>query len=440
MGKLKLKWRIFAYLLCFCALLLISLWLFQTVFLTDMYKFIRKTEIDKAIALTAENIDNPDLYSLFREWEINNEIIVMPTQDFSAPPRSGGARDMPGRPRLETITQSEEFTTADGRVAAFTFYAIITPVDATISTLRAQLYAVTVIMLLFSVIIAAAISRRISKPIEDINSGAKLLARGEYNTHFNGTGFLEIKELSDTLNTASVELAKAENLRRELMANVSHDLRTPLALIYSYAELMNDFPDEITPQHSQTIMDETRRLSSLVNDILDISQLETGNIGLRAAGYNLTESIAATIKRTTELIKPDSYEIIFINSENIYVYADEVKITQAFYNLLINAVNYGGIVKRIIVRQTVIDGYVKIDVSDFGDGISPENLPYVWDRYYKIDRKHKRPVAGTGLGLSIVKKIIEMHGGSYGVISEPGKGSTFWFQLAIANPGDVSAP
>ena len=427
MGKFKLKWRIFAYLLCFSALLLIILWLSQTVFLTDMYKFVRKAEIDKAIALTAKNIDNPELMSIFRELELNNEIIVMPAQDFTPPPRPG----MPGRPRFETITQTEVFLTSDGRAAAFTFYAMITPVDATISTLRAQLYVITVVMLLLTVIIAVAISKHISKPIEDINIGAKRLASGDYDARFNGLGFLEIKELSDTLNAAAVELSKAENLRRELMANVSHDLRTPLALIYSYAELMNDFPDEITPQHTQTIMDESKRLSSLVNDIMDISRLETGNTGFHTAYYSLTDSIAATIKRTTELIKRDGYEINFINDENVYVNADEVKITQAFYNLLINAVNYGGNYKHIFVRQNVSDNRVKIEVTDFGDGISPENLPYVWERYYKIDKTHKRPVAGTGLGLSIVKKVIEMHNGAYGVISEAGKGSTFWFQLEI---------
>ena len=103
-----------------------------------------------------------------------------------------------------------------------------------------------------------------------------------------------------------------------------------------------------------------------------------------------------------------------------------------YYNLLINAVNYNGEDDKIItVRQSVSGGYVKIEVIDNGEGISPENLPYIWDRYYKVDKKHKRAVTGTGLGLSIVKKIIDLHGGRYGVESEIGKGSTFWFELAI---------
>ena len=420
-------------MLGFCALLIVILWLFQTVFLRDMYKYIRTREIEQAIALVEENIAGPELQAIFRELESKKEIIVMPSRDFIAPARPGYERPVRGRPDMtpETITKTKEFVLAGGMTVSYTFYAMITPVDATVSTLQIQLYIITAVMVLLSVVIAVIISRRISKPIEDINRGAKALAGGKYDTHFGGSGFLEIKELSDTLNTAAAELSKAETLRRELMANVSHDLRTPLALIYSYAEMMHDFPAEITSQQTQTIMDETKRLASLVNDILDISQLEKGSIELCKSRYNFTKSIASTVNRLTELTKKDGYVIDFDFGDSVYADADELKITQAFYNLLINAVNYSGENRHITVRQSVLDGYVKIEVTDEGEGISPEDLPFVWERYYKVDKKHKRPVAGTGLGLSIVKKIIEMHKGKYGAVSKTGEGSTFWFEIGI---------
>jgi signal transduction histidine kinase len=401
-----------------------------------MYKFIRTKEINEAIALVAENINSPNLAEVFNELRIDREILVMPTWEFVIPIRPEYTLSIRGRPRMtsETITQTEDFALADGRVVSYTFHAIITPVDATVSTLQTQLYIITAIMILLSVLIAIITARHISKPIEDINKGAKALASGDYNTHFDGKGFLEIKELSDTLNTAATELSKLENLRRELMANVSHDLRTPLALIYSYAEMMQDFPHEITPQQTQTIMDETKRLSSLVNDILDVSHLETRGIELRKEQYNLTESLISTINRTAELIKNENCAINFDYNEKIHINADEVKITQAFYNLLINAVNYSGENKQITVRQSVLGSHVKIEVTDNGEGITPANLPYIWDRYYKADNKHKRPIVGTGMGLSIVKKIIEMHGGKYGASSEIGKGSTFWFEIPISEP------
>ena len=114
---------------------------------------------------------------------------------------------------------------------------------------------------------------------------------------------------------------------------------------------------------------------------------------------------------------------------DILVEADETKINRAFYNLLVNAVNYTGVDHRVLVTQTVSDTHVKISVIDSGEGISTSDLPFIWDRYYTDSKTHKRAVTGTGLGLSIVKKIIELHNGEYGISSETGKGSTFWFEL-----------
>ena len=150
------------------------------------------------------------------------------------------------------------------------------------------------------------------------------------------------KELSDTLNTAAHELSKVDNLRRELMANVSHDLRTPLSLIYSYAEMMHDFPDEITPGQTQVIMDETKRLNLLVNDILDLSKLEGCIHRINRYEFNLTAAIRETTQRMAELLKHEDYDISFEYDRELIVYADEVKIIQAFYNLLTNAINYCG--------------------------------------------------------------------------------------------------
>jgi len=429
MDRLKLKWRIFAFQFGFCVLLLLVLWFFQTVLLTDTYKFIRKGELDQAVKLVEKNIDSPELQSILDDLVRNKEILVMPTREFNMPLRP--EPDDRGRREPESITQTETFTMRDGRSVSLTFYALISPVDATVSTLRMQLYIVTGIMFLLSIVIALVIARRVSKPIEKINSSAKLLASGNYDTHFSGKEFLEIRELSDTLNTAAAELSKVETLRRELMANVSHDLRTPLALIYSYAEMMHDFPDEITKEQTQTIMDETQRLTSLVNDVLDVSQLETRTMELTKSVYNLTESISSIIDRTAELVKKSGYILRFEHGGDVFVNADENKIIQAFYNLLINAIQYSGNDKNVIIRQSVSGGMVKIEVIDNGGGIAENELPYIWDRYYKSGKTHQRAVTGSGLGLSIVKKIIELHGGGYGVTSETGKGSTFWYEINI---------
>lgn len=432
MNRLKLKWKVFAFLLGFCMLLLVILWLFQTVFLNDTYKWIRRNEMNKAITYVEQNINDTDLRTLIQELSHQKDILVMSSDEFVIPNIPNSMRGQESRrPMPEAITQTKVFTLENGDTVSLTFYALITPVNATVTTLRYQLYFITGFMVLLAVGIAFIIAKRISKPIEEINKSAKILASGSYDTHFAGQGFLEIGELSDTLNTAAIELSKVEGLRRELMANISHDLRTPLALIYSYAEMMHDFPKEITKEQTQVIMDETSRLSSLVNDVLDISKLETGTMQLHIAQYNLTESIAQTCDRTSELIKKDGFSIVFERGGDVCVQADEVKITQAFYNLLTNAINYSGDNKNILVRQSIENGFVKMEVRDYGEGIAEEDLPLIWDRYYKVDKTHKRAVTGTGLGLSIVKKIIELHGGGYGVSSKLGGGSIFWFCLKI---------
>ena len=418
------------YLLGFCALLLVILWLLQTVFLEDMYKVIRKREIKKAIATVEENINSPYLGDLLNQLAEDQEIIVTPFNEFH-PPAMLNPRDKP--PIREAITETKNFTTSDGRKVSFVFYAIISPVNATVSTIKFQLYYVTIVMLALAITLALIIARMVSRPIESLNEKAKILAEGNYEIQFSGTGYQEIRELSDTLNHTASELSKVDKLRRELMANVSHDLLTPLALIYGYAEMMNDFPDEISGEQTKLIMDETQRLTSLVNDILNVSKLESGTMALNASTYNLTESIGQTVDRLAKLVSQSGYSIEFDYKDDVYVRADELKITQAFYNLLVNAIHYSTDDLLITVIQTTTDREVKIEVRDRGEGIRKENIPYIWDRYYKAGEKHKRPITGTGLGLSIVKKIIELHDGSYGVESQPGMGSVFWFQIGKLN-------
>jgi signal transduction histidine kinase len=339
----------------------------------------------------------------------------------------------PNRRRLpiQSLIYVKMANNRQGEPYAVIIRAVISPVNATVTTLRYQLYYISFIILFLSVILAFIIAKRVSKPIEEITQSAMTLANGNYDTCFTGKGFYEIVALSDTLNTAAVELSRVESLRRELLANVSHDLRTPLALIYSYAEMMRDFPEEITLEQTQTIMDETRRLTSLVNDILDISKLENEMEQLNTSRFNLTQSISETVRTTEKLLKKEEFEITFSHNGEVYVDADKVKIDRAFYNLLINAINYSDKSRNILVEQTITDNRVRISVIDYGEGIAEADLPFIWDRYFKSGKAHKRAVTGSGLGLSIVKKIIDIHGAQYGVISEPGKGSTFWFELGL---------
>ncbi len=434
MNKLRLEWKIFAYLLGFCSLLLLILWLFQTVFLNDIYKFIRKQELNQAISIVEREINNPELHTVIYKIQVESDIIIASTRDFVQPYRPG-REDLGTRNNImiETITEVKEFTLQSGQTLSLTFYALVVPVNSTVTTLRYLLYFISGIMLLLAICLAIIIAKRVSKPIEEISEKALALAKGNYSTHFDGKGFLEIVELSDTLNATAVELGRVEALRRELMANVSHDLRTPLSLIYSYAEMMNDFPAEITKEQTQVIMDETQRLTALVGDMLDVSKLESDMDRLVITQFNITCCIRSIIERVRRFLKNEDFEITFTSDSDVYVNADETKIGKVFYNLLMNAVNYSGDSKKIEVIQSITENRVRICINDEGEGITKEDLSYIWDRYFRSGKKHKRAVIGSGLGLFIVKKIIELHNGSYGVTSEEGKGSTFWFEMEICD-------
>jgi len=455
------------YLLGFSTLILIILWIFQTVLLSTFYKAIKVNEIkdnaSKLIeSLTSENnlqsildtissssdcyieivesngehiylsgdiknkISTPEKRKLLSKLETDSyiEYINSDPHDNEEDEKEMSSKNKPSPQSIVYIQKLD-----DHRFVLIS--SVISPVDATVSTLQYQLYYITAITLLLSILLAIIISKKISKPIETLNKSAKELAKGNYDISFSNIGYKEIRELSDTLTITASELNKVELLRQELMANISHDLRTPLSLIYGYAEIMHDFSNEVTVEQTQIIMDETLRLSSLVNDILDISKLESGIDTLNITNFNFTKSIKGTIERLTALTNKDGFIFKFIYDQEITILADEIKITQVFYNLLINAINYTGEDKLITISQTVTKNEVRIEIADTGEGISNENLPYIWDRYYKTDKNHKRFLTGTGLGLSIVKKIIILHNGNYGVSSTIGNGSVFWFSLKI---------
>ena len=309
----------------------------------------------------------------------------------------------------------------------------ITPLNTTLEIIQKQLLLVSITFVVLSIFFSVYASRRIAKPISLTNQAAKELAKKNYNTEFNARGYLEVEELNDTLQATKTELAAAEKLQQELIANISHDLRTPLTMITGYAEVMRDLPGENTPENVQVIIDEATRLSTLVNDLLDLSKLQSGAVQTVKKDFCLTDSIKDIFKRYTKLIEQDGYNLSFESGEDVYINADELRISQVIYNLVNNAINHCGDDKTVIINQNVNKQKVVIEITDHGEGIPAEKLPYIWDRYYKVDKEHRRGVIGSGLGLSIVKGILDAHNARYGVRSTPNKGSTFWFELNVVS-------
>ena len=483
--KISIKWKIFVYLIAFVALLLMILWLFQTVYLGVFYKIIKTNELNNAmenlqsvvgeeglddavetiserydICILVTDTNGNEIYSshvtgeclihkmnTFDLYEYYNEALTfggdlkftIKKTDFlniykdSEHENFGRFEDLPNMPSDDSssvlLVSIQEDQNGDEIVLFLN--SIITPVDATVKTLRIQLVYISVILVILSLMLALFISRRVSKSIIKVNESAKKLSKGDFEIRFSGHDYKEISELSDTLNYTASELGKTEKLQKELIANVSHDLRTPLTMITGYAEVIRDIPNESTPENLQVIIDEAKRLSLLVNDLLDISKLQSGVAELKIAKYDLTKSIKSVISRYSKLVNQDGYRLDFQYEENIFVEADEFKIYQVIYNFISNAINFTGSDKKVTIVQKVIGDKVRVEVIDTGEGIGEKEIASVWQRYYKSDKNHKRGIIGTGLGLSIVKNILELHESQYGVESEPGKGSCFWFELKL---------
>lgn len=487
-NQLSIKWRLFNYLALFTTVILILLWLLQVVFINSFYKIIKVNAIKSYANSIANNINNSDLENSITNYasDSNSSITIIDENDNTlyssnfAPfhgrilnissqdikdciikaKENGGSylkwldnsneqnnadnhddyddnNEFSGNPSdshkiLFTLNYTKLTTKEDGSIVAIVITnADIAPLDETVKTIRLQLVYVTIIMLIFSLLLALLISKKISKPIIKINTSAKELAKGNYDVNFVESEYKEISELGNTLNYARSELSKNENLRRELIANISHDLRTPLTMITGYAELMRDLPGENTEENLQIIIDEAKRLTSLVNDVLDISKLQSGTQPLNTEVFSLTSSISDILERYAKFIDQNGYTIRFLHDNDAYVYADELRISQVVYNLVNNALTYTGKDKLVIVRQSCSDNKVIIEVIDTGEGISQDKLPLIWDRYYKVSKEHKRAAIGTGLGLSIVKTILDQHHAKYGVKSTVGQGSIFWFELDI---------
>ncbi len=310
--------------------------------------------------------------------------------------------------------------------------AHISPLSTTVTTLRIVTAIISAVLIVGVALIAFFLSKKMSDPLVKMRDEAGKLATGDYGAHFERGRSRETAELADALNIATRELSETDRMRRDLIANVSHDLRTPLTLISGYAEVMRDIPGEMTPENMDIVIDETQMLSRLVNDMLDASKLTGGAVKIVPGPFSMTEALEETVSRYSKLKETEGFDITLEADRDAVVVADRARILQVVYNLLNNAVNYTGEDKKVVVRQTVNGSVCRVEVTDTGDGIPEEDLPFIWDRYFKSREFHKRTKQGTGLGLSIVKNILMLHGAPFGVVSKVGEGSTFWFELPLA--------
>lgn len=461
----SIKFKVCLYFIIFAVLLMVVLWLLQVFFLNTFYQTMKEAKTKKV----AENIElaytHNDLSTFAEQVSKIAEssdmyIYIAYTEGF--PFLLYGHENSPRDYTDEILRVKKEMEEKNLKSVSLTLqepghsrrilacgnilrdegkpelisyiFSPLWPVTSTLDILTNQLIYVTIISLALALCLAFYLSSRITTPIRNITNSARKLAQGEYGIVFKGGYYSELNNLADTLTKASIELEKSTMLQKDLIANVSHDLRTPLTMVKSYAEMIRDLSGnnpEKRNAHLQVIIDEADRLNLLVSDMLTLSRMQSGAIVIEKSRFDIKEVVEGIYLAFKLLKEEDGYNINLDCPSSIIVEADPERMKQVFSNLINNALKFCGDDKTVNVIVKRKGRHVLCQVQDHGVGIPPDELPHIWERYYKASSNMVRSTSGSGLGLSIVKEILSLHNADYGVDSTLGEGTTFWFELDI---------
>ena len=459
----SLKFRLMLYFLLFAGGLMLLLWTLQVLLLQHSYESMKTREVIEAANSIAQgyvnlNLDQMQALSykddMFIHLETERGLVIYTASDSSVRPSmyasfldlaqirhaldssltGSVSYTSPGRNGVNTLVYGRLIHDSTLGKVYLSIFAPLTPVESTIDILRDQLILVTFISLAVAALLAFVLASRLSRPLTRISKTAGQLAKGNYGVTFEGEGYSEVMQLADTLTLTSHELARTEELKKDLLANVSHDLKTPLTMIKSYAEMVRDLSGDNPAkrqQHLNVIIDEADRLNLLVNDLLTLSKMQSGVTVLECSDFDLKEAAESALRPYEFLKEAEGFRLqLETEGQDFAVHGDPGRIRQVLSNLLNNAVRYSGDTKDITLRLTSTETEVRCEVEDKGIGISAEDLAHIWDRYYRASSQAVRAASGgSGLGLAITKEIFVLHGAAYGASSTPGTGSTFWFTL-----------
>lgn len=462
--------KLWGAMMALIIVILVLLWFFQITFLEKYYVKIRVEDIKKEAYLSVEILELGN-YEKFidsiDELAYNNNLTVELIDTNYDNIYSTGQMGMMGqmhnmmmgnrirRDAYSKVLEGKEVSipmthprfgsgstlvgipvVIDGNIEGGLFLDLpMAPVNETANILKSQLFLITFILLFTAIILTTLLTRSFTRPILDISKVAMTMADGDLSARINLKRKDEIGKLGETINHMGEELSKVDNLRKDLIANVSHELKTPISLIRGYAETIKDISGDIPEKrdkHLDIIIDESNRLSSMVQEILEFSQLQAGYTQLNQQMFNISETLNRVSAKFEVLAQKTGIELNINENKDIYTIGDEPKIEQVLYNLLYNALNHSTSGGQIFIELTLNNDKARLMIKDTGKGIAENDLPYVWDRFYKADKSGSRKNSGTGLGLAISKYILDAHGYSYGVDSRIGHGAEFWFEFNIS--------
>jgi len=310
----------------------------------------------------------------------------------------------------------------------------LSAIDELLNEVFRKLFAVSVLLVLAFFLVSLYLFRKINPPLYEIRQGAERFARGEFDRKLPDYQVMEISELANAMNQMAARLDSLENLRREFVANVSHELKTPVTTIKGFTETLlegaKDDPRDLQ-RFLETISRQADRLADIIDDLLTLSRLESAPLSevLVLDRHDLCEILQASAEVCQSRAEKKSIVLLIHCHPSIRVYVDNSLLMQAIVNLVDNAIKYSPENTRVKIAARVEASHVCIDVCDQGPGIMETHIPRLFERFYRADKARSRKLGGTGLGLAIVKHIANVHKGEVTVSSRVGSGSTFTILL-----------
>lgn len=464
----KIRTRICVFMLLLVLIILFLVWLLQVTFLQQLYEYYKAEDVKEIQAEMVQKFNEQDVQTAYRSiWEMaqenelyvaiydsNKKAVMTPFMFMDLDVRNfrfnaslfesyqrvldeavdemtenkSGNYVYYGSEKGDFIIVVSKILAADGEYYILT-RAPLAPIKATTDIIKRNYFMIILIGFLIASIISFLLSEYISRPIHALSKGAKAIAGGDLDYFIPETNDdSEVGQLICDFNHMTQELSKVDKLRKDLIANVSHELRTPLTMIKGYAETMRDLTGEDAEKRNRQlgiIIEETDRLSLLIADILDLSQLQAGRVSFKQELIDFSQTVQRIADRY-EYFKDKGYEITTSVAPNVFVTGDEERLEQVLYNLIDNAINHSGEEQKVSIQLTG-GAKPRLEIKNSGEPIGEDDLPYIWERFYHMDKSGKRRVTGTGIGLSIVQEVLEIHGFAYGVFSDE-NGTVFWFE------------
>jgi len=284
-----------------------------------------------------------------------------------------------------------------------------------------------------ALILAFGLSQRVTAPIGSLAAAARRLGHGDLSQRVSIQGKGEVAELAEAFNSMAADLERAEQLRQNMVADVAHELRTPLSNIQGYLEAIGDGVMEPNPATIRSLTEETALLSRLVNELQELTLAEAGELKMVYQAEDVGELIKQAVAPWESRAAAKGISLSVDIPDNLPpVNIDWQRINQVLHNLLENALTYTHEGGSVTVAAAAQGEWVEVSVADTGEGIPVQDLPYIFERFYKVDKSRARGAGGSGLGLTIAKRLVEAHGGRITVQSELGKGSRFSLTLPVA--------